>query len=331
MQSSSIIIRGLGSYIPKKQLSNDDLAKIVDTSDEWIQTRTGIKTRHIASMEENPSDMGTQAAETAIKNAGLNKKDIDLLVVATMTPDLPFPSTACITQAKLGLRTIPAFDISAACSGFLYVLDTVYHLLRSGPYKNALVIGAEKMSSTLDWQDRTTCVLFGDAAGAAVLSKVDTPNVGILGSTLGADGTDPSILHMPAGGAACPASAESIEKRQHYLRMNGREVFRLAVRAMEQATRTILDQFDLKPEDIACIIPHQANVRIMQSLGKYLQVPEEKIFINLNKYGNTSAASIPVAITEAHKQGRIHPGDYVILVAFGAGLTWGATLIKWHS
>lgn len=326
----SIILRGIGSYAPKKRLSNDDLAKIVDTSDEWIRTRTGIASRCIASQEEPPSEMAMQAAERAIENAGISKDEIDLLIVGTMTPDYPFPSTACYVQAKLGLRTIPAFDINAACSGFLYIVETAFHMLRSGNYRNALVIGTEKMSSTLDWQDRSTCVLFGDGAGAAVLSKHDAEGVGILGSVLGADGCQTDLLHMPGGGAVQPITAENIDQRDHFLKMNGREVFKLAVRGMEQAILDLLAERGLTTDDVDRVIPHQANIRIIQALGKQLKLPLDKVFTNLDKYGNTSAASIPLALDEAFRAGRIQSGNTIVLVAFGAGLTWGATLIKWH-
>lgn len=330
LNGPSIILRGIGSYAPEKRLSNDDLAKIVDTSDEWIRSRSGISSRCIASQEEPPSEMAARAAEKAIANAGISKDEIDLLIVGTMTPDNPFPSTACYVQAKLGLRTIPAFDISAACSGFLYILESAYHMLRSGNYRNALIIGAEKMSSTLDWQDRATCVLFGDGAGAAVLSKEDTPGIGILGSVLGADGCQTDLLHMPGGGAAQPITAENIDQRDHFLKMNGREVFKLAVRGMEHAILSLLKEHNLSIDEIDCLIPHQANIRIIQALGKQLSLPIDKVFTNLEKYGNTSAASIPLALDEAHQAGRIRSGDTIVLVAFGAGLTWGATLIKWH-
>ncbi len=326
----SVVIRSLGSYKPKKVLTNNDLSKIVETSDEWIQTRSGIHERRIAEEEETASSMAVEAAKNALKQAQLAPEKIDLLIVATMTPDMLFPATACIVQAKLGLRCIMAFDVSAACSGFLYALETANHMLKSGRYRHALVIGTEKISSIIDWQDRTTCVLFGDGAGAVVLSKTDTPQVGILDSILFADGSNASLLYMPGGGSACPASQKSLEAQQHFLKMNGKELFKYAVRNMEQACLKILENNGLQVSDIQCIIPHQANIRIIQSLAERLNIPMERFFINIESYGNTSAASIPIALDEAFNEGKIKSGDKILLVAFGAGLTWGATLLQWH-
>jgi len=328
---ASIILKGLGSHVPAKRLTNDDLSHMVETSDEWIYTRSGIRERRIAGPEENPSDMGAEAAKLAIAKAGLSPADIDLLIVGTMTPDLPFPSTACILQKKLGLRTVPAFDVAAACSGFLYILEVGAAMVRSGPYRNALIVGTDKMSSTLDWKDRSTCVLFGDGAGAAVLTRSEEPGVGVIGSILHTDGAGVGLLLQPGGGAACPPTPTSIEERKHFLKMNGKEVFKVAVREMEQVIRDLLVQQGITSAQISCVVPHQANIRILDALATRLEIPMERFVVNIDRYGNTSAASIPLALDEAHAAGRIRPGDYILLVAFGAGLTWGATLIKWHS
>ncbi len=327
----SIILKGLGAHVPAKRLTNDDLSHMVETSDEWIRTRSGIRERRIAGPDENPSDLGAQAARIALERAGLAPADVDLLIVGTMTPDLPYPSTACLVQKKLGLRTVPAFDIAAACSGFLYILEVGAAMVRAGPYRNALIVGAEKMSSVLDWQDRKTCVLFGDGAGAAVLTQSDEANVGVVGSILRTDGAGVGMLMQPGGGAACPPTLASVEERKHFLKMNGKEVFKVAVREMEQVIRELLAQHSLAAAQIACVVPHQANIRILDALATRLEIPMERFVINIDRYGNTSAASIPIALDEALAAGRIKAGDYIILVAFGAGLTWGATLIKWHS
>lgn len=327
--SPSVVIRGLGSYAPARIVTNDDLAHVVDTSDEWIRSRTGIRERRLAGDDETTSDLATAAARRALAAAGLQPADIDLVIVATITPDMPFPSTACLVQHKLGLRQVPCFDLEAACSGFLYVLDVAAALLRAGPYKHALVIGAEKLSSILDWEDRTTCVLFGDGAGAVVLGLDPTPGLGLLASRLGADGGDGDKLCQPGGGSAQPASLASIASRQHYLKMQGREIFKSAVRVMEQSALDLLAAEGLTPQDIALVIPHQANSRIIDAIRERLELPPERVFLNLDRYGNTSAASIPLALDEAVQAGRIRSGDLVLLVAFGAGLTWGSTLLKW--
>ncbi len=329
--SASIILRGLGAYAPAKRLSNDDLTHLVDTSDEWIRTRTGISERRVAAPLENASDMGVEAARQALAQAGLTPADVDLLIVGTMTPDLQFPSTACLIQDKLGLRSVPAFDISAACCGFLYVLEVGTAMLRSGSYRNALVIGAEKMSSVLDWQDRTTCVLFGDGAGAAVLMPSAEKEAGVLGSILRADGSNVNLLYMPGGGSSCPATHASIEEHKHFLKMNGKEVFKIAVREMEQAIRDLLEKHHLTAAQVGLVVPHQANIRIIEALAQRLELPPERFVVNIERYGNTSAASIPLALAEAQAAGRLKPGEFVVLVAFGAGLTWGATLLKWHT
>ena len=303
----SIIINGLGTYSPKKNLSNNDLTKIVDTSDEWIKSRTGICNRRVAAKDETTSEMAVKAAKKAIKNANLSKKDIDLLIVGTMTPDMIFPSTACLIQDRLKLNKIPSFDISAACSGFLYILEVASQMIRSGNYKNALIIGTEKLSNILDWQDRSTCVLFGDGAGAAILSSRQTSNsIGILSTELGANGKYSKLIYMPSGGSASPATYETIKKRKHFLQMDGRNVYKHAVKWMAKVSNKILKNHSISPGQLQCIIPHQANLRIIESLSKRLDIPIEKFIINLNQYGNTSSASIPLALNEALEKNRIH-------------------------
>ena len=327
---ASVIIAGVGSYVPSKVLTNEELSKTVDTSDEWIRTRSGIRERRIAAPDQATSDLAIEAAKSALADAKINAADIDLLIVATCTPDHPLPATACIVQHKLGVPAhATCFDIAAACSGFLYALEIAYGQLQTNRYKRALIIGAEKLSTITDWTDRTTCVLFGDGAGAAVLTKVDQSDVGILGTDLGADGEFVDNLYIPAGGSRTPASTESVTKRDHSIRMNGREVFKSAVRVMETVAREMLEQHKVTPDQITLVIPHQANIRIIEALAGNLEMPIEKFFVNLDRYGNTSSATIPLALDEARRAGRIKPGDLTLLVAFGAGLTYGATLIRW--
>ncbi len=326
----SAVILGTGSYAPEKTVTNDDFAKSLDTSDEWIRTRTGIRQRRFAAPGENTSDMACKAAENAIEASGIDPQEIDLVVVATMTPDMPFPSTACLLQSKLGLANVTAFDLQAACSGFVYGLNMVAGLLLSGRYKKALLVGAEKMSSVLDFEDRSTCVLFGDGAGAAVIGVSEIPGQGFITGLEGADGSEPALLQQPAGGSAIPPTHESLDLRQHFLKMNGKEIFKLAVRVMGNACTETLQQAGLATEDIDLVIPHQANMRIIESLQKRLEIDPAKFHNNLHLYGNTSAASVPIALDEALRAGRIQPGQHVLLVAFGAGLTWASTLLKWQ-
>lgn len=329
--SPSVFIRSLGVHTPERKMTNDELSKIVDTNDEWIKSRSGIAERRIAGPGENPSDMGAKAAAHALKNAGLKVEDIDLLIVATMTPDIPFPSTACILQAKLGLRRdIPAFDVSAACSGFVFAMQVGTDMLRSGNYRRALIVGTEKLSGVIDWQDRTTCVLFGDGAGAVILELTTTPQVGILGNLLGSDGNNAELIHSVAGGSAKPSTPETIANREHCLRMNGKEVFKLAVRVMSESCQRVLTQCGVTSDQVAWFIPHQANYRILEAVAGQLNVGLDRFPSNLERFGNTSAASIPLALEEAWREGKIKHGDLVLLVAFGSGLTWGATLLRWH-
>ncbi len=325
-----ILISGTGSYAPEGILTNADLTRMVDTTDEWILSRTGIRERRIAAPQELTSDMAIHASRAAMDAAGVKPEEIDLVLVATITPDMPFPSTACIIQNRLGLRPVPAMDIEAACSGFLYVLEVGAAMLRSGKMRHALVVGSEKLSSIIDWEDRSTCVLFGDGAGAVILSRGENTGEGVLSTTLGSDGRGGEILYMPGGGALCPPTPASLADRQHFLKMNGKEVFKIAVRVMEKAALEILAEHNLQPSDVALVIPHQANVRIIELLSSRLGMPMEKFAVNIDRYGNTSAASIPLALDEAVRAGQVKKGDLILMVAFGAGLTWAASLIRWH-
>jgi 3-oxoacyl-[acyl-carrier-protein] synthase-3 len=326
----STVILGTGAYAPARVLTNTELALTIDTSDEWIVSRSGIRERHIAAPGEMTSDMAVHAARLALADAKLQPADIDLLVIATITPDMPMPATACSVQHKLGLSTSTAcFDLNAACSGFIYALDTACAMIGSGRYRHALVVGVEKLSSIVDWTDRTTCVLFGDGAGAAVIGASARPAVGLIGAKLGSYGDCVDLLCIPAGGSNTPASAASLASRDHFLKMKGKEVFKYAVRGMEEAARDILEQHGIAANQINLVIPHQANRRIIESIAQYLELPMERFFVNLDRYGNTSAASIPIALDEARRAGRINPGDLTLLVAFGAGLTYGSALIRW--
>ncbi|MBN37851.1 MAG: 3-oxoacyl-ACP synthase [Opitutae bacterium] len=325
--SGSSILRGIGSYVPFIKVDNNELSKKVDTSDEWIRSRTGIKERRYAGENENTSDLALKASQRAIDMAGVSPEEIDLVLVATITPDMAFPSTACLLQHKLGIPQVACFDLEAACSGFLYALDVADGMLSSGRYKCVLVVGAEKLSSIMDWEDRTTCVLFGDGAGAAILTKTGK-GAEMLGFRCGADGSNPSLLHQPAGGSALPASTETILARGHYLKMNGREIFKSAVRVMERASRELLSHHGIDISEVDHVIPHQANARIVESLSQRLEIPLDKFFCNLHKYGNTSAASIPIALDEAFKAEKFRKDDLGLLVAFGAGLTWSSALVR---
>lgn len=330
MSSSSTIILGTGSYTPKRVLTNEELSKMVYTSDEWIFTRSGIKERRIADENESVSDMGAEAAKRALEDAHLSASDIDLVIVATVTPDAPMPAVACHIQHKLSIPTTAAcFDLNAACTGFIYALDTASAMISTGRYKKALVIGAEKLSSVVDWKDRTTCVLFGDGAGACVLGATLEPNIGIIGTKLGALGASADLLHIPGGGSNKPASAETLKSGEHFIKMKGKEVFKLAVRVMDEAARDILEQHGYKADQISLVIPHQANLRIIESISEYLELPMDRFFVNVDRYGNTSAASIGIALDEARKAGKVKKGELILLVAFGAGLTYGSALIRW--
>ncbi|MDD5429000.1 MAG: ketoacyl-ACP synthase III [Candidatus Omnitrophica bacterium] len=320
-------IIGLGAYLPEKVLTNKDLEKMVDTTDEWITTRTGIKERRIARQDEVTSDMATEAANRALKDAGLTAADIDLIIVATITPDMFFPATACLVQEKIGARTVPAFDVSVACSGFIYGLAIANQFISSGTYKHALVIAAEKLSAITDWTDRNTCVLFGDGAAAAVLGPVEKG--GILSVYLGANGKEGDLIKLPAGGSRIPATRKSIESNLHFIKMNGAELFKHAVKIMADAALEATRPLGLQADDISLVIPHQANVRILNAVAKRMGLTKDKIYLNIEKYGNMSAASSAVALVEAVKEGRIKKGQKILLDAFGGGLTWGAIVIEW--
>ena len=320
-------IIGVGEYLPKKILTNADLEKMVDTSDEWITTRTGIKERRIASSHEAASDLAINAAKEALKDARLKPQGLDLIIIATITPDMQFPSTACLVQANLGAKNAVCFDISAACAGFVYAIIVAQQFIARGTYKNALVVGTEVLSSITDWDDRSTCVLFGDGAGAAVLSEVKSG--GILSTYLGSDGSMANLLMMPAGGSRNPATHKTIDKRLHYIKMEGNEIFKSAVKIMVDTAQIVLKQAGLKCSDVDLVIPHQANVRIIMAMAKRLGLPSDRVFLNIEKYGNMSSASTATALCEAVKVGRIKKGDIILLDAFGAGLVWGACLIKW--
>jgi 3-oxoacyl-[acyl-carrier-protein] synthase-3 len=321
-------ILGTGSYVPEKVLTNSDLEKMVDTSDEWITTRTGIKERRIADPSQAASDLGIEAARKALEDAKIAPSEIDMIIVATVTPDMNFPSTACIIQANLGASNAAAFDISVGCSGFIYGLAIAQQFVETGMYNKILVIGAETLSKITNWKDRNTCVLFGDGAGAAVVGRVES-GYGILSTYLGADGTGGKHLYMPAGGSRMPASEETVKKNLHTIFMEGQEVFKFAVKVMDSATIEALNRCGLKPEDIDMLIPHQANTRIIEAARKRLKLSDDKVYINLDKYGNTSAASVAIALDEAYRKGLIKKGDIILTVAFGAGLTWGSSVIKW--
>jgi len=320
-------IIGVGEYLPKRVLTNRDLEKMVDTTDEWITTRTGIKERRLVSENEATSDLAINSAKEALKDAKLEPKDLDLIIVATVTPDMQFPSVSCLVQKALGAKKAACFDISAACAGFIYGIVTAQQFILSGLYKNILVIGAEVLSSITDWQDRSTCVLFGDGAGAVVVSKVKRG--GILSTYLGSNGDMADLLLVPGGGSRNPASHQTIDKRMHYIKMRGNELFKYAVICMTEAVEIALKRAKLTTRDIDCLIPHQANLRIIQAVAKRLNLDEKKVYLNIHKYGNISSASTATALCEAVKEKVIKRGDIVVLDAFGAGLVWGACVIEW--
>lgn len=321
-------ILGIGYAVPDGRLTNIDLEKMVDTSDEWITTRTGIKERRIAAEGEATSDWAVKAAEKALSDARVGPEDIDLLIVATATGDYTVPSTASIVQHRLGISDAAAYDLGAGCSGFVYALDQAWHAVRSGGYNKALVIGADLLSRIVNWEDRSTCVLFGDGAGAAVVGET-SPEYGVLATYLGSDGSGAESLIIPAGGSRKPATVEAVAAGEHFLRMAGNEVFKFAVRIMEDATREVLRRAGLTTDDIDLFVPHQANVRIIDAAAKRLGVAEHRIVVNVDRYGNTSAASIPIALGEAAEAGRLREGHRIVCVGFGAGLSWGATVVRW--
>ncbi len=301
---------------------------MVDTSDEWIVTRTGIRERRIAAADETASDMAAKAALVAMEQASILAHEIDLIIVATVTPDMGFPATACFVQKKIGARNAACFDVSAACSGFLYALEIAQQFIASQTYNTVLVIGAEKLSNIVDWTDRNTCVLFGDGAGAAILQHREGSE-GIVATYMGSDGEFSEILSIPGGGSKCPITPENVDAKLNTIRMAGKEVYKQAVNAMLSAGNTVLERSGLKAEDLACIIPHQANMRIIEAIADRMKVPMERFMINLDRYGNTSAAAVAMALDEANRSGRMQKGDYVLLIVFGGGLTWASSVIQW--
>jgi 3-oxoacyl-[acyl-carrier-protein] synthase-3 len=321
-------IIGTGSYLPERILRNADLEGLVDTSDEWIVERTGIRERRIANEKQAASDLAYEASKAALKSAGLKARDVDLIIVASVSGDMPLPATACFLQDKLDAKRAAAFDVNAACSGFIYALSVADAFIRSGTYRRVLVVGAEVLSKFTDWEDRTTCVLFGDGAGAVILDATEGDR-GVLSVKIHSDGSMWDLLHAPGGGSRTPASKETVRKRMHFIKMKGNETFKVAVRTLESLVVETLKENKLKTSDLSLLIPHQANLRIIQATAKRLNLPMEKVVVNLDRFGNTSAASIPIALDETVRAGRVRNGDYILLEAFGGGLTWASALIKW--
>jgi 3-oxoacyl-[acyl-carrier-protein] synthase III len=324
----TVSIIGTGSYVPERVMTNDALSKLVDTTDEWITTRTGIKERRIAAPEEATSDLAAKAAEAALENAGIMAEEVDLIIVATVTPDMIFPSTACIVQHKIGAKNAACFDVSAACAGFLYAMEIAQQFITSHTYDTVLVIGAEKLSVIVDWTDRNTCVLFGDGAGAAVLRHRGGCH-GVISTYMASDGRLSDILYIPGGGSRFPTTKENLDQKLHCIKMNGKETYKHAVNSMLDAAQRALAEANLDPSDLACIIPHQANFRIIEAIAHRFKVPIERFVVNLDRFGNTSAAAVAIALDEANRTGRMKVGDYVLLVVFGGGLTWASSVIQW--
>lgn len=325
---SGVGIIGVGSYVPEGTLTNFDLEKMVETSDTWIKERTGISKRHRADDKTATSDLAKQAAARALKDAGLGPLDIDAIIVATATPDMFFPSTACIVQMRIGASRAFAFDISAACSGFLYGLSIAEHLVKTGSYNHVLVVGAETLTKILDWSDRGTCVLFGDGAGAAVVGRVGEGR-GIISACMASDGSLGDLLELPAGGSRMPASEETLRKGLHYVKMEGNKLFKVAVKAMSSAANNTLAEAGYSGEDLDLLVPHQANLRIIDATAERVKVARDKVYVNIDEYGNTSAASIPIALDEAKRRGVLKEGMLIEMVSFGGGLTWACVLMRW--
>jgi len=321
-------ITGWGMYVPEPVLTNDDIAKLVDTNDEWIRDRTGIRERHIAREHEFPSTLAVEASIKALRVANLAPTELDLIICASSSPEYIFPATACLIQDQIGATKAGAFDMSAACTGFVYAVNMAAQAIRSGSIKNALVIGTETLSRFVDWKDRNTCILFGDGAGAFVLQASERPG-GVLSAVMHSDGSGADSLTLLGGGSRHPASEATIHEGKHFVQMDGKEVFRFATRVMGRATLEALELAGMTTDDVKCIIPHQANYRIIETAAKYLKLSMDKFVVNVDRYGNTSTASIPIATVEAAQDGRVEPGDKVVFVAFGAGLTWGAMVVEW--
>jgi 3-oxoacyl-[acyl-carrier-protein] synthase-3 len=321
-------ITATGSYAPEQVFTNKDLEKMINTTDQWITDRTGIRERHVATPEQAASDLAVEAAKIAIARAGCTAEDLDMIICATVSGDMPFPSTACFVQGKLGAVNAVAFDIAAACSGFIYGLSVAEAFIKSGVKKRILLVGVEVLTKYSDWNDRSTCVLFGDGAGAVIIEP-STGESGILHTDIASDGNLTDLIQVPGGGSRMPCCQETVDRRLHFIRMKGNETFKVAVKTFEVAAIEILEKTGVKPSELALFIPHQANLRIIQAVAKRLELPDEKIIVNIDRYGNTSAASIPIALDEVVTAGRIKEGDYILLEAFGAGLTWGASVIRW--
>ncbi|MEP6670911.1 MAG: beta-ketoacyl-ACP synthase III [Chthoniobacter sp.] len=324
----TVSIIGTGSYLPERVLTNGEIEKLVETSDEWIVSRTGISERRIAAEGEHTSDLAAKAALSALENAGITAEEIDLILVATVTPDMFFPSTACFVQAKIGAKNAACFDVSAACSGFLYAIEIAQQFITSHTYDTILVIGADKLSSIIDWTDRNTCVLFGDGAGAAVLRHRGGGH-GVISTFMASDGGLSDILYIPGGGSRFPITKENADSRLNCIKMNGKETYKQAINSMLDAAHKVLADANLDPEDLACVIPHQANLRIIEAIADRMKLPIERFVVNLDRYGNTSAAAVAIALDEANRTGRMKVGDYVLLVVFGGGLTWASSVIQW--
>jgi 3-oxoacyl-[acyl-carrier-protein] synthase-3 len=324
----TVSIIGTGSYLPEKVLTNAELEKMVETSDDWITSRTGIKERRIASDSESTSDLAAKAAQAALENAEINADEIDLIILASITPDMFMPSTACIVQTKIGATKAACFDISAACSGFLYAIEIAQQFITNQTFNTILVIGADKLSSIVDWKDRNTCVLFGDGAGAAIL-RHRAHGHGVIATRMGSNGELAELLQVPGGGSACPITPKNVDQNLATIRMKGAETFKYAVNAMVESARQVLDDAGLEPSDLTCIIPHQANLRIINAVAERLEVPLDRFMVNLDRFGNTSAAAVAIALDEASRTGRMKVGDYVLLVVFGGGLTWASSVIQW--
>ena len=329
MPSYGAKIAGTGSALPERRLTNTDLERMVETSNDWIVQRTGMRERRIAGPQDSTATLATAAAKKALAEANIDPQDLDLIIIATLTPDMMTPATACLVQHNLGIKKhIGAFDLNAACSGFVYSLSTATQFIQNGAFKNILVVGAETLSRVVDYSDRNTCILFGDGAGAAVLTRTDDPTIGLQSFHLGANGDGATLLNIPAGGSLHPASATTLAEKMHYLKMNGREVYKFAVHQMTESLRNAMESCNLTPDTVKLVVPHQVNQRIIDSATEKMGFPKEKVFLNIDKYGNTSAASVPIALDEARKTGRCGTGDWIIMVAFGAGLTWAAATVK---
>ena len=329
MLTIPVTIAGTGSYVPEKVLTNAELEAIVDTTDEWITSRTGIKERRICAEGQSTSDLASRAAKRALEQANVKAEDLDLIIVATITPDTLTPATACYVQDILGARKAVAFDVSAACSGFLYAMEIARNMIGSGSVTHALIVGAEKLSAFTNWEDRNTCVLFGDGAGAAVLRPSKEGEGKILATEIGTDGAQTGILNIPGGGSACPITTENADQSLASLSMLGKEVFRHAVNRMKNAAIKVISDANLEPSDIAQVIPHQANLRIVDAIANRLDIDNDKVFVNLHKYGNTSAAAVAIALDESARSGKFQRGENIVCVVFGAGLTWAAAAIEW--